>query len=96
MKLKKKDDLPVYEAEIIDEDEYPKPVPAETAVPKRNLSYRIGKAVGSLAVLTGLYHEIRTIFRAGKPGDTGMGRGMGTGRGRGKGRRRNRKMRRII
>jgi hypothetical protein len=92
MKVLKKDDLPVYEAEIIDEDEKSaNPVSLEALSPQRKLAYRIGKAVGSIAVVVGFFTQMKGMIKPGSAGNAGMGRGMG----KGKQRRKKRKMRRI-
>jgi hypothetical protein len=83
--------VPVYEAEIIDEDELSgKEVvgrgTGEAAVPVKKtekLSYRLGKMAGAVAAFLGIVSEVAGAFRTNKR-SAGAGRGAGGGRGRGR------------
>ena len=80
--------VPVYEAEIIDEEELTgKDVVSQgtqdagTPVEKREkLSYRIGKMVGAAAAFFGIISEVAGAFRSNKR-SSGVGRGTGGGGG---------------
>jgi hypothetical protein len=85
--------VPVYEAEIIDEEEFTgkdivsqETLDAGTSVKKtERLSYRIGKMVGAAAAFLGIISEVVGAFRSNKR-SAGVGRGSG-GSGGGMGRR---------
>jgi hypothetical protein len=80
--------VPVYEAEIIDEDELTgKEVVSQGAqdagapVEKtEKLSYRIGKMAGAVAAFLGIISEAAGAFRSNKR-SAGVGRGTGGGGG---------------
>jgi hypothetical protein len=78
---------PVYEAEIIDEEEEEKKgkmVPTDEHLPARTIAYKLGKAAGSIIALLGVVNQFSHMF---KP-DRDVGRGPGKGRGRGRRKRR--------
>jgi hypothetical protein len=85
--------VPVYEAEIIDEEELTgKEVVGQgtrdAGVPVKKtekLSYRIGKMAGAAAAFLGIISEVAGAFRSNKR-SAGVGRGTGGGGG-GMGRR---------
>jgi hypothetical protein len=80
---------PVYEAEIIDEDEEEKGgkmVPTDEHLPARTIAYKLGKAAGSIIAVLGVVNQLSHMF---KP-DRDVGRGPGKGRGRGRRRKRRR------
>ncbi|NIM15869.1 MAG: hypothetical protein GTO45_28065 [Candidatus Aminicenantes bacterium] len=88
--------MPVYEAEIVDEEELTgKEVVSQgtrdagAPVEKtEKLSYRIGKMAGAVAAFLGIISDAAGVFRANKRSGGGGGRGRknGSGMGRGKGR----------
>ncbi len=77
--------LPVYDAEIIDEDK--DIVQKKEKPPTRNLSYQLGRAAGVLIGLLGMFRQARNTFGPAKGQGRGGGRGMGKGKGVGKGKR---------
>jgi hypothetical protein len=83
--------LPVYEAEIIDEDK--DIVQKQDKPPARNISYQLGRAAGVLIGLLGLFRQTRNTFGSTKGQGRGTGRGMGKGKGMGRGKRK--RMRRM-
>jgi len=79
--------VPVYEAEIIDEDEDEeekggKIVPKNGHLPARNLAYKLGKAAGSIIVLWGFVNQFSHMFRSNREVGRGPGKGMGRRRKR--------------
>jgi hypothetical protein len=77
--------VPVYEAEIIDEDEEEKGgkiVPKNDNLPARSLSYKLGKAAGSLIALLGLVNQFSHVFKTKRDIGRGSGKGMGRRRKR--------------
>ena len=73
-------EIPVYEAEIIDENEAAegaKIVPKNDNLPARSLSYKLGKAAGSLIALLGLVNQFSHVFRSKRDVGRGSGKGMG-------------------
>lgn len=76
----------VYNAYLVDEEGPPSPKP---------LSYRLGRAAGSVIALAGFVNRVIQVFRP-RRGDgqrPGSGGGQQIGRGRGRGKR-HRRMRR--
>ena len=93
-KIVNDDRLPVFDAEIVDEREDAKIVPAKAELPVKKFAYRLGKAAGTIFTALGFLNEFRHLFRTGYTGGRGSGSGRGMGRGKGK-RRRKEKMRRF-
>lgn len=91
-RIEEENDLPVYDAEIIDEEEDNTKIKLRDAKsPVGKLAYKLGKAAGSIIASLVLFNEIRSAFKTKVPIGGDFGRGMGKGRRRRKG-----KMRRII
>ena len=70
-KRSKEETIPVYKAEIVDEEEAGK-----------KIAYRLGAVVGKIIAALGFFNEIRHFFKSGKPVGGGPGRGMGRGKRR--------------
>lgn len=84
--------LPVYEAEIIDEEEEDaKIVPLDAGPPVKSLAYKLGKAAGSIVGALAFLYEARGILKTGRTSGGNMCSGMGKGKGR-----RKRRMRSMI
>ena len=81
--IEEDEDVPVYEVEIIDENEEEegtKIVPKNDNLPVKNLSYKLGKAAGSIIALLGFVNQFSHVFRSKR--DVGIGAGKGMGRRR--------------
>ena len=83
--IEEDEDVPVYEVEIIDENEEEegaKIVPKNDNLPARSLSYKLGKAAGSLIALLGVVNQFSHVFRSKRDVGRGAGKGMGRRRKR--------------
>lgn len=83
--IKDDQEIPVYEAEIIDENEEvegAKIVPKNDNLPARSFSYKLGKAAGSIIALLGVVNQFSHMFRSKRDVGRGSGKGMGRRRKR--------------